>query len=159
MWRSVPIPVTPRLRAKEAEESSGKKTKFYAQKTPKSLPAVPFPVKMPHPVCLCMFVPSDPEGLIIFGACAVVAVAVVVIEEWPTIKETYSQVRARRRRRMVVAPHQRFDASADDQPLNASGIHESVHEAQEMTMRSRNLVACPLLWLLITGGKSGITST
>jgi len=83
------------------------------------------------------------KGLILFGACAVVAVAVVIIEEWPAIKETYIEVRdRRRRRRMSVAPHE-YDRSLGfeqqpGQPMGASGIQEPL---QEMTMRSRNLVS------------------
>lgn len=88
------------------------------------------------------------KGLILFGACAVVAVAVVVIEEWPTIRETYREVRARRRRRMSVAPHEVYSHRSQNQGNNhggmaeepamaASGIHEPL---QEMTMRSRNNV-------------------
>jgi len=83
---------------------------------------------MPHP------------GLILFGACAVVAVAVVVIEEWPAIKETYLEVRSRRRRRMTVDPHEHHRSpnqhpSTEDVTMTASGFHEPL---QEMTMRSRN---------------------
>jgi hypothetical protein len=81
---------------------------------------------------------SDSKGLVIFGACAVVAVAVVVIEEWPTIKETYQEVRARRRRRLIVCAHEHhLPISEEEQPMAASGINEPV---QEMTMRSRNIV-------------------
>jgi hypothetical protein len=83
------------------------------------------------------------QGLLLFGACAVVAVAVVVIEEWPTIKETYLEVRdRRRRRRMSVAPHEYHRPSSvspeQEQSMVASGIQEPL---QEMTLRSRNLVS------------------
>lgn len=83
------------------------------------------------------------QGLLLFGACAVVAVAVVVIEEWPTIKETYLEVRdRRRRRRMSVAPHVYHRPSSvspeQEQSMVASGIQEPL---QEMTLRSRNLVS------------------
>ena len=80
------------------------------------------------------------KGLILFGACAVVAVAVVVIEEWPTIKETYFEVRDRRRRRRIsVAPHEYHRHSSPDaeQVMVASGVHEP---PQEMAMRARALV-------------------
>ena len=73
-----------------------------------------------------------------------VAVAVVVIEEWPNIKQTYQEVRAARRRRRMLPVHSHshsFPAAQLDEeqePMMASGIHEPpVHE---MTMRSRNTV-------------------
>jgi hypothetical protein len=78
------------------------------------------------------------QGLIIFGACAVVAITVVVIEEWPTIKQTYREVRARRRQRLAAAhQHSSFEylSAEEEQPLAASGIHDG---HQEMNMRSRN---------------------
>lgn len=97
---------------------------------------------MPHPVFLSLEALADPKGLILFGACAVVAVAVVVIEEWPAIKETYLEVRSRRRRRMSVAPHEHHRSpnqhpSTEDVTMTASGFQEPL---QEMTMRSRNTV-------------------
>ena len=94
---------------------------------------------MPHPV-ISLLIFSDSEGLLFFGACAVVAVAVVVIEEWPTIKETYHEVRARRRQRMMNGHHRRHyhDRVPVDESLTASGIHEPLQ--QEMTMRARNVV-------------------
>jgi hypothetical protein len=90
---------------------------------------------MPHPVTLSL-AESDREGLLIFGVCAVVTVAVIVIEEWPAIKETYQEVRSRRRqrRRMQVEPHQREDTG--EETMMASGIQES---SREMTMRARNV--------------------
>jgi hypothetical protein len=90
---------------------------------------------MPHPVTLSL-AESDREGLLIFGVCAVVTVAVIVIEEWPAIKETYQEVRSRRRRRrMVVEPHERQDTG--EETMMASGIQESL---REMTMRARNVM-------------------
>ena len=112
---------------------------------------------MPHPVCLVLHFHSDLEGLIIFGACAVVAVAVVVIEEWPNIKETYYEVRARRRRRRLVPPHQHYyTVPVDEQPLAASGIHEPVQETQEMSMRSRTTVLPRFNNCLWKDGKGGL---
>lgn len=102
---------------------------------------------MPHPVFPFDLLQSDSEGLLLFGACAVVAVAVVVIEEWPTIKETYKEVRARRRRRMVVTPHEtrlhHHTLPVVDEPMTASGYHEPLQD-QEMTMRSRNVLVLSL---------------
>lgn len=97
---------------------------------------------MPHPVPLPPEALADSQGLILFGACAVVAVAAVVIEEWPAIKETYFEVRARRRRRMIVTPHEHYNfpnqnLSTEEVTMAASGIQEPL---QEMTMRSRNTV-------------------
>jgi hypothetical protein len=94
---------------------------------------------MPHPVYPSLTGFPNHQGLILFGACAVVAVAVVVIEEWPMIKETYHEVRARRRRRMSVVPHEHhhLHLSTEEVGMAASGIHEPL---QEMTMRSRNTV-------------------
>ena len=67
------------------------------------------------------------------------AVAVVIVEEWPMIKETYHEVRARRRRRMSVVPHEHhhLHLPTEEVAMAASGIHEPL---QEMTMRSRNTV-------------------
>jgi len=104
---------------------------------------------MPHPVPpppALQCIESNSQGLIIFGACAVVAVAVVVIEEWPAIKQTYQEVRAARRRRRMLLPVQNHahtfttpvQQDEEQEPMMASGIHEPpVHE---MTMRSRNTV-------------------
>src|SRR6266496_900017 len=90
---------------------------------------------------------SDSEGLLLFGACAVVAVEVIVIEELPNFKETYNEVRARRRRRMIVTPHEtplhHHTITVVDEPMAASGIYEPVQQ-QEMTMRSRNVMVCPI---------------
>ena len=102
---------------------------------------------MPHPVPHLQSRESNSKGLIIFGACAVVAVAVVVIEEWPTIKQTYQEVRAaqRRRRLLSVQSHTHtFPRGEEDEqePMMTSGIHEPA-AIQEMTMRSRNTVPCP----------------
>ena len=75
--------------------------------------------------------------------------AVVVIEEWPTIKETYNEVRARRRRRMMTAPHETHlhphPLPVVNEPMMASGFHEPVQQ-QEMTVRSRNVMVCPSQW-------------
>jgi hypothetical protein len=85
---------------------------------------------------------ANSKGLIFFGACAVVAVAVVVIEEWPTIKETYYEVRARRRqRRMAVNPHQHhhhISIEEEEHSMTTSGIREPL-PPQEMIMRSRTV--------------------
>ena len=107
---------------------------------------------------------TDSEGLLLFGACAVVAVAVVVIEEWPNIKDAYNEVRARRRRRMLITPHETHlhhpTIPIVDEPMAASGIQEPVRQ-QEMSMRSRNIMVCPirLKISLMTGWEEWDTST
>jgi len=88
------------------------------------------------------------QGIIIFGACAVVVVAAVVIEEWPNIKETYIAVRNRRRQRhrgLLVRAHQRHSHVPEEDQLSlaASGIHDP--PPQEMAMRSRTQKNDPFL--------------